>query len=160
VLRNAALSGAVVLAATFVAVAVDDPPPVVHEIEVTTQGASASFEPTRCGGVAYLLAGRVLRRSADGNLIPLPEAKLSYVGRDGASVPLRLIVGQDGRFDEPTAIMGGRYYLSSSGVDLEPNARRGRLQLVVSAPGCVSKSVKFGAEGEARDVVLRCPELQ
>jgi len=156
VLKSAVLAGAVVLAVGALARAGDSPPPQPTEVEVITQGVSAEFKPARCGGYFHALAGRVVRRSSAGDLVPIPEAAFSYVGRDGAGIPLSMAVAPDGGFEAPVVVMGGQYKLSSLNVELAPNARRGRLQLVVSAPGCISKQITFGAEWEARDVVLRC----
>ncbi len=135
----------------------DAPSAPVSEIEVTTQGAEATFAPTQCGMVASTLSGRVVRRAHTGELVPVGNAVFSYIAHDGSATKLAIPVSLDGRFEQQVFVNGSTYTFLSSGPTVRANASRSRLRLSVNAPGCDAEQVILRANREARDVVLQCP---
>ena len=160
-MQERAISITVLLIATTVLLgAGDSAPPPKSEIEVTTSGAQATFAPTRCGGVASMLSGRVVRRASTGGIVPVANPSFSYLAHNGTSTRVPISVGADGRFEEQVVIMGYEYTLSSSTLTLQANSRGSRLRLSVGAPGCSTVRVTFRPDGEAQDIALRCQEVQ
>ena len=159
-MQERAISATALLIATAALLgAGDSTPSPKSEIEVTTSGAQATFAPTRCGGVASTLSGRVVRRASSGDIVPVANASFSYAAHDGTSIRVPISVGADGRFEEQVVVMGYEYTLSSSALTLQANPHGSRLRLSVTAPGCSTARATFRPGSEAQDITLRCQEV-
>jgi len=125
----------------------------IQEIDVTTSGASVA-----CHFVEQPFGGQVLYRYGSGDRVPGIDVSFYKDSGAGALQLLNIRTDDQGRFDGFVTLV--HHYVGDFTPGSKTKYLRGRMAVLVRAPGCRDKELQVDDGWRARVITLRCPERQ